>query len=85
MAARTGTRSWLTQVGALALAGACALGLCACQSDNKPATKSASGDSAAAASTNKKAPQYDLPPIRGITEMGLTAVWGSGANDVEWL
>lgn len=73
MAARTATRSWLSLACVLA---------CACQSEDAGHKPAKGAEAAAADSDEKKKPQYDLPPIRGVTEVGLTAVWGSDADDV---
>jgi hypothetical protein len=68
------TRSWLSL--------ACVLAISACQSEDKASgTKQDSADGGAAAQSDL-GPEFDLPPLRGVTQVGLTAVWGSSADDV---
>jgi hypothetical protein len=54
----------------------------ACQSeDEASSTKASSADGGVAAHSNK-GPEHDPAPLRGVTQGGLNAVWGSAADDV---
>lgn len=67
------SRSWLPL--------ACALTMCACQSEDESGTKRASADGGTAADSDR-GPEHDAAPLYGLTQVGLTAVWGSAADDV---
>ena len=64
-------RTWLALVGTL--------GVWACQSEDDANHASADGGAAA---HDERGPEHDAPPLRGVTQLGLTAVWGSAADDV---
>jgi hypothetical protein len=69
-------RAWLTLVGTLAV--------CACQSEEEASKAGSEADLASSdpATDPKLGPEYDAEPLRGVTQVGLTAVWGSSAQDV---
>ncbi|HET8936264.1 MAG TPA: hypothetical protein VFN67_22630, partial [Polyangiales bacterium] len=70
------SRCWLTLVGALAVV--------ACQSESEAKSGKTAQDKRADAHDKDAAlaPKPDPVPLRGLTQSGLTAVWGSSAEDV---
>jgi hypothetical protein len=70
------SRCWLTLV--------CALGVSACQSDDEASGKNKGSETESSDAGNDAAAdsKYDEDPIRGVTQAGLAAVWGTGADDV---